>query len=63
MKVSNIKYKFKYQLSTIVICGSYMHEFGVSKDMKKYQQRYKEKGGGSGEGAFVSNTNYQRIEN
>ena len=40
-----------------------MHEFGVSKDMKKYQQRYKEKGGGSGEGAFVSNTNYQRNEN
>jgi hypothetical protein len=40
----------------MVICGSYMFEFTVSKDMKK---RYN-KDGGNREG---SNTNCQRIEN
>jgi hypothetical protein len=35
MKVSNIKCKLKHQISTMVICGSYMFEFSVSKDMKK----------------------------
>jgi hypothetical protein len=36
MDVSNIECKFKHYISTTVICGSYMHEFSVSKDMKKY---------------------------
>ena len=35
MKESNIKCKLKYYIATMVICGSYMHEFSVSKDMKK----------------------------
>jgi hypothetical protein len=45
----------------MVICGSYMFEFSVSKDMKK---RYN-KGGGSREGRdmFMSNTTCQEIEN
>ena len=34
-KVSNIKCKLKHQISIVVICGSYMLEFGVSKDMEK----------------------------
>ena len=34
MKVSNIKSKFKHQISTLVICGSYMFEFSVTKDIK-----------------------------
>jgi hypothetical protein len=58
MKVSNTKYKLKHSISIMVICGSYMHKFSVSKDMEK--QWYKEKGGGSreGGGAFMSDTNY-----
>jgi hypothetical protein len=42
-----------------------MHEFSVSKDMKKNDNDKREKGGGSreGGGAFVSNTGYQKIEN
>ena len=49
----------------MVICGSYMHKFSVNKDMKKKITMIKEKGGGSreGGGAFMSNTNYQRIKN
>ena len=35
MKVSNINCEFKHEISTMVICGSHMHEFSVSKDMKK----------------------------
>jgi hypothetical protein len=35
MQVSNIKCKIKYYISTMVICGSYMHAFSVSKDIKK----------------------------
>ena len=30
MKVSNIEYKLKHWVSTMVICGSYMFEFSVS---------------------------------
>ena len=63
MKVSNIDCELKHCISTMVICGSHMHNFSVSKDMKK-KQWLKEKGHGSreGGGAFMSNTNYQRIE-
>jgi hypothetical protein len=45
----------------MVICGRYMFEFSVSKDMKKGYS----KGGGSrdGSGTFMPNTAYQRIEN
>ena len=35
MKVSIIKCKLKHEISTMVICGNYMHEFSVRKDMKK----------------------------
>ena len=35
MKVSNIKCKLKHSISTMEICGSYMSEFSVNKDMKK----------------------------
>ena len=35
MKVSKINCKLKQYISTKVICGSYMHEFSVSKDMEK----------------------------
>ena len=35
LKVSNIKCRFKHSISTMVICGSYMSEFSVSKNMKK----------------------------
>jgi hypothetical protein len=46
----------------MVICGSYMFEFGVSKDMKSMLHK---KGGGNMESSdtFVSNTDCQRIEN
>jgi hypothetical protein len=43
-----------------------MHKFSVSKDMKKKSNNdKKDKGHGSrkGGGTFMSNTNYQRIEN
>ena len=45
----------------MVICGSYKFKFSVSKDMKKNYY----KGGSSREGSdtFMSNTNYQGIEN
>ena len=33
MKVSNIECKLKYDISTMVIYGSYMYEFSVNKDM------------------------------
>ena len=46
----------------MVICGSYMFEFGVSKDMKN--KWYKKRGGHrEGSGTLLSNTNYQGIEN
>jgi hypothetical protein len=47
----------------MVICGSHMHKFSVSKDMKKKQwQKEKRHGNREGAGAFMSNTNYKRIE-
>ena len=44
------------------ICGSYLFEFNVSKDMKKKGYN---KGGGTmeGSGTFMSNTDCQGIEN
>jgi hypothetical protein len=44
------------------MCGSYMFEVSVSKDMK---QKGYNKGGGNkeGGGTFMSNTNCQRSEN
>ena len=47
----------------MVICGSYVFEFSVNKDMKIVY--IYNKGGGNMEssGIFISNTNYQRIEN
>jgi len=45
MKASNIKCKFKHWISIVsckfVICESYMFEFSVSKDMKKYNNNDK----------------------
>jgi hypothetical protein len=39
----------------MVICGSYMHEFSVSKDMKKELTMIKGEGGSrEGDGAFMS---------
>ena len=35
MKVSNAEFELKHQISTMVICGSYMFECSVDKDMKK----------------------------
>jgi hypothetical protein len=61
MKVSNIKCKLKHEISTMVICGGYIFEFSVDKDMKKIYI-IREVAVGSG-GAFVSNTNHQRVEN
>ena len=62
IKVRNIKYKLKHYISTMVIRGSYMFEFSICKEMKKYIYN---KGGGSreGSGKFMSNTNCQGIEN
>jgi hypothetical protein len=61
MKISNIKCKLKHLTSTMVICGSYMFECSVGKDMKNIYI----KGGDGREGrnTFMSNTNYQEIEN
>jgi hypothetical protein len=48
----------------MIICGSHMHEFSVSKDMKILTMMKGERRGQlEGGGAFMSNTNYQRIEN
>jgi hypothetical protein len=49
----------------MVLCGSYMHNFSVSEEMKKNWQWWKEKGGDNREsgGTFISNINHQRIEN
>ena len=46
----------------MVICGRYMFEYSVSKDMKFMLHK---KGDGSREGnnTFMSNTNCQGIEN
>ena len=44
----------------MIICGSYMFESSISKDM---ETKGYNKGGGSreGSGTFMSNTNCQRI--
>ena len=34
MKVSSLKCKLEHKISTMVICGSYLFEFSVSKDKK-----------------------------
>ncbi len=54
----------------MVIFGSYMFEFSVSRDMEKENKEIKRKektmkGGGNIEGSnpTISNTNRQRIEN
>ena len=49
-------------MSTMVICGSYMFEFSVSKDMIK---NIYIKGGGNREGGstFMSSIECQKIEN
>jgi hypothetical protein len=50
----------------MVIGGSYMHKFSVSKDMKKINNDKRRKEVAVGKVAsiaFMSNTNYQRIEN
>ena len=45
----------------MVICGSYIFEFSISKDMKK---KYNKEGDNrEGSGIYISNTNYQGIEN
>ena len=46
----------------MVICGSYMHKFSVSKDMKKKGYN---KGGGNreGSGTFMFNTKYNQTLN
>jgi hypothetical protein len=64
MKASNITCKLRHKISTMVICGSYMFEFSVSKDMKERKKRYN-KGGDNrkGSGTFMSSTNCQGIEN
>ena len=36
MKVSTNKCNLKHYISTMVICGSYMFEFGVSNDILKF---------------------------
>ena len=48
----------------MIICGSYLHEFSVSKHMKKMNndKRRKEVVVGKVATYFLSNTNYQRIE-
>ena len=60
VKVSNIKCKLKHQVSTMVICGSYVFEFSVSKDMKSMPHM---KEGGIREGSGMSNLNCQGIAN
>ena len=49
----------------MVICGSYMHEFSVSKNMERKLTMIKGERGDNREdgGMFMSITNYQRIEN
>ena len=65
MKVINIACKLKCQISTMVtLCGSYMFELSISKDVEK-RGGYN-KGVDSREGSctfMTSNTNCQRIEN
>ena len=55
MKVSNITCKLEQLISTMVICGSCMFEFSVSKNVEKGYN----KGGDNkeGNGTFMSKTN------
>jgi hypothetical protein len=46
----------------MVICGSYMFDFSVGKDMIK-KKIYKRGGSREGSGTLMSNTNHQEIEN
>jgi len=48
----------------MIICGSYMFEFSVNKDMKKLITMIKGRVGGSREGSntIMSNSNCQRIQ-
>jgi hypothetical protein len=41
MKVSNIKCKLKHLIPTMVICGSYMFECSLRKDMKNNKKKDK----------------------
>ena len=43
MEVFNIKCKIKHQISTKIICGSYMLEISVIEDMKKKQKNNNDK--------------------
>ena len=43
MKVSNVKCKLKHQISTMVMCGSYMHKLNVRKDTKKNNDKRRKK--------------------
>ena len=43
VKVSNLKYKLKHCISNMVICGSYISEFSIGKDMKK-KKKYNNEG-------------------
>ena len=50
----------------MIVCGSYMFEFSVSKCLCVYIYIYKNKkenGSREGSGTFMSNTNCQRIKN
>jgi hypothetical protein len=60
MKVSNIKCKLRHYLSTMVLCGSYVFEFSVGKDMGK-KTLWKENS--SIFSSMFSNIICQRIEN
>ena len=62
MKVCNNYYKLNNYITTMLICGTYMFEFSVSKDMKSMLHK---KRGGSMEdsGTFISNDNFQGSEN
>jgi hypothetical protein len=46
----------------MVICGSFIFEFGVNKDMKRelYNKGSANRGGS---GTFLSNANYQETKN
>ena len=46
----------------MVMCGSYMFEFSVSKGMKR-KDIIRKGGGREGSATFMSNANCRRIEN
>jgi hypothetical protein len=61
MKVSNTICELKHHISTMVLCGSYMFRFSVSKDTNEIIYMIK---GGSREGSntFIVNPTYQGIK-